>query len=312
MYVDEKDWVLLKTLSEEMNITKTAQRLFTSQPALTYRIKQIEKEFGVSIITRGKKGVLLTTEGEYIVEYALRMLSTLSQTKDFVRNMSEGVRGTIRLGVSGNFVHYKLPSLLKAFLTQYPEIHITVTAGRSSEIIQLLKKEEIQIGIVRGNEILDLNGSNKVLIHQDPLCVISYENIDMDVLPTLGRIDYKTGQSLKSTIDNWWKNTFNQPPYITMKVDQVETCKEMVKNELGYAIIPKICIKRNEEFYIKEILLNNSLITRDTRLYYRESLLELSSIKAFVEFMSVHHIGDKKFPESLTKQNLKNLSMLRK
>ena len=111
--MDEKDWELLKTLSEEKNITKAAERLYISQPALTYRIKQIEKEFGVIIITRGKKGVLLTTEGEYIVEYALRMLSNLRQTKDFVRNISEGVRGKIRLGVSGNFVHYKLPSLFE-------------------------------------------------------------------------------------------------------------------------------------------------------------------------------------------------------
>ena len=284
--MDEKDWVLLKTLSEERNITKTAQRLYTSQPALTYRIKQIEKEFGVSIITRGKRGVLLTMEGEYIVEYALRMLSNLRQTKDFVRNISEGVRGTIRLGVSGNFVHYKLPSLLKAFLTQYPEIHITVTAGRSSEIIQLLKKEEIQIGIVIGNETWDLNGSNRVLIQQDPICIISYKEIDTETLPIIPRIDYITGMSLQSIIDNWWKNTYNPPPYITMKVDQVETCKEMVKSELGYAIIPKVCIKPNEEFYIKEISLDNSLITRDTWMYYRESLLQLSSIKAFVEFMS--------------------------
>ncbi len=200
--MDEKDWVLLKTLSEERNITKTAERLYISQPALTYRIKQIEKEFGVSIITRGKRGVLLTMEGEYIVEYALRMLSNLRQTKDFVRNISEGVRGTIRLGVSGNFVHYKLPSLLKAFLTQYPEIHITVTAGRSSEIIQLLKKEEIQIGIVIGNETWDLNGSNRVLIQQDPICIIAYKEIDTKTLPIISRIDYITGMSLQLIIDN--------------------------------------------------------------------------------------------------------------
>jgi DNA-binding transcriptional LysR family regulator len=284
--VDEKDWVLLKTLSEEMNVTKTAARLYISQPALTYRIKQIEKEFGVSIITRGKKGVLFTTEGEYIVEYAIRMLSNLRETKDFVRNISDGVSGTIRIGVSSNFVHYKFPTLLKDFLIRYPAIHINVTAGRSTEIIQLLKKEEIQIGIVRGNEIWDVNGGNRVLIDQDPICIISYEKIDMETLPSIPRIDYKIGQSLKSEIDNWWKNTYKQPPYITMKVDQVETCKEMVKNELGYAIIPKICIKPNEEFYIQEISLNDSFLIRETWMYYRESLIQLSTIKAFVDFIS--------------------------
>lgn len=303
--MNEKDWEVLKTLSGEMNITKTAQRLYISQPALTYRIKQIEKEFGVDIITRGKKGISFTTEGEYIVEYALRMLSNLKQTKDFVQNVSAGVRGTIRLGVSSNFVHYKLPSLLKSFLTQYPEIHINVIAGRSSEIIQLLKQEEIQIGIVRGNETWDVKGSKKELIHQDPICIISYEEIDMDKIPILPRIDYITGVTLKATIDNWWKSIYNQPPYITMKVDQVETCKEMVKNELGYAIIPEICIKSNEEFFIKKISLDNVLLTRKTWMYYRESLLRLSSIKAFVDYMTVSTNEGEKVPlESLPISNI--------
>ena len=81
-----------------------------------------------------------------------------------------------------------------------PVQHITVTAGRSSEIIQLLKKEEIQIGIVIGNETWDLNGSNRVVIQQDPICVISYKEIEMETLPIIPRIDYTTGQSLKSTI----------------------------------------------------------------------------------------------------------------
>lgn len=71
-----------------------------------------------------------------------------------------------------------------------------------------------------------------------------------------------------------------------MKVDQVETCKEMVKNKLGYAIIPKICIKPNEEFYIQEISLNDSLLIRETWMYYRESLVQLSTVKAFVDFIS--------------------------
>lgn len=51
----ERDFELLKILHEEQNITKAAERLHISQPALTYRIKQIEKEFGTKIILRGKK-----------------------------------------------------------------------------------------------------------------------------------------------------------------------------------------------------------------------------------------------------------------
>ena len=54
--MDEKDWKMLVTIYEERNITKAARKLFISQPALTYRIKQLETEFKTNLIARGKKG----------------------------------------------------------------------------------------------------------------------------------------------------------------------------------------------------------------------------------------------------------------
>ena len=51
--MDERDWLILKILYEKKNITKTAQSLYISQPTLTKRIQQIEKEFDLTIINRG-------------------------------------------------------------------------------------------------------------------------------------------------------------------------------------------------------------------------------------------------------------------
>ena len=54
--MENKDCQLLRILNKTRNITKAAEELYISQPALTYRIKQIEKDFNTTIITRGKKG----------------------------------------------------------------------------------------------------------------------------------------------------------------------------------------------------------------------------------------------------------------
>ena len=51
--MDTKDWIVLKTISDERSLTKAAERLYLSQPALTYRLRNLEKEFGVTILTRG-------------------------------------------------------------------------------------------------------------------------------------------------------------------------------------------------------------------------------------------------------------------
>lgn len=279
--MDEKDWVILKTLSEERTISKTAQHLYISQPALTYRIKQIENEFGVKIVSRNKKGVLLTTEGEYIVNYARNMLVNLREIKDNVLNL-EGVQGTLRLGVSSIFAYYKLPSLLKVFTEQFPEIQINVTTGWSFDIMHLLQKEEIQIGIVRGNHNWN---DKKHQISEESIFLVSSSEIDLKQLPNLPRIDYITSIPLKENIDNWWRNNYNQSPNIKMVVDRVETCKEMIKHGLGYGLLPEICLKPSDELFTKKISFNNSLLHRETWLFYRDSLLNLTMAEAFINFL---------------------------
>ena len=67
--MDEKDFLYLKELAENGNITKTAEKLFVTQAALSKRIKAIEEELGVTLFTRSHYGVHLTPEGEIVVRH---------------------------------------------------------------------------------------------------------------------------------------------------------------------------------------------------------------------------------------------------
>ena len=91
--MDEKDWRILKTIAEEKNITKAAARLFISQPALTYRVKKIEEEFGARVFSRVPSGVVFTQQGEFLLGYADEMLLRLDAVKDQIKNMER--RGDI-------------------------------------------------------------------------------------------------------------------------------------------------------------------------------------------------------------------------
>lgn len=275
--MNEKDCQILKVLSEELNITRAARRLYISQPALSYRIKQIEDQFNTSIITRSQKGIQFTTEGEHVLEYAINMLSQLKKTKDLIDNTSKNIGGTIRLGVSSNYAHYKLPSNLQKFLKLYPNVQINVTTGWSSDVTELLRKEEVQIAIIRGNHLWD---QKKTLLYKESLSIISKNGVDLHELPNLPRIDYKTDHSLDTSLKNWWYSNYNKPANITMTVDKIETCKEMVKHGLGYAIVPEMCLQENDNLAVKKISKK-----RKTWLLYSDSLLKLKLVKAFVKFM---------------------------
>ncbi|MCM3442182.1 LysR family transcriptional regulator [Metabacillus halosaccharovorans] len=281
--MDERDWLILKVLYEKKNITKAAQSLYISQPTLTKKIQQIEKEFEVAIITRGAKGVHFTPQGEYLVKCANEMLSRLCEMKETVQNMSQEVGGTLRLAVSNYMTRHKLPGLLKLFREQFPNVNYKVTTGWSHEVYHLVYNQDVHIGIVRG----DYHWADaKQLLFEETICIASKEKIDLEDLPSLPRIQYETDMTLKTLIDNWWTGTFSSPPFIGMEVDKADTCKEMVLNGLGYGILPSVLVENHPDLHC--IHLENDkglpLIRKTWMLYHKESL-EMKVVKEFVDYV---------------------------
>ena len=82
--MEDRDWLILQILHEQKNITRTAQALFISQPALTARLRQIEEEFGTEIVFRTTKGVHFSPKGEYLAKESSNILRNLQNIKDTV------------------------------------------------------------------------------------------------------------------------------------------------------------------------------------------------------------------------------------
>ncbi len=281
--LDERDWLVLQTLYNVKNMTKAAQHLYISQPALTNRLQQLEKEFGVQIVNRGRRGVQFTPQGEYLAKSANEMLLTIQKIKENVLNMEEQMVGTLRLGVSNFFTDYMLPNLLKRFKDQYPNIEFKVTTNFSSHIAHLIYNQDVHIGIVKG----DYNWKDREhLLFEETICIASKDEIDINNLPYLPRIDYHTDPSLKNAIDKWWSEHFTQPPLISIEVDKVDTCKKMVLNGLGYAILPSLIVKDEKDLYVTNLTsIDGKPIVRKTWMIYHQDSLKLNIVKAFVDFI---------------------------
>lgn len=297
--MDEKDWLLLQSLCKEKSLTRAAERMYMTQPALTYRLQQLEKRFGVPLIVKHGKGVRFTPEGEYLANYAGKMLAELRDTQDHIINMQREIQGTLRIGASIYFGQYELPLIIKKFLEQYPKVQVHVDTGFSSEIFDMLLQEEIQVGIIRGEfQWLD----KKHLIQEENICLVSTKELDLDELPSLPRINYRAPRlalklgdqmsfSLGALIDQWWHERYRDPPTITMQVDSYETCKEMAKFGLGYTIIPRVFVRPGENLHTVDLTLGDGQpIKRRTWMLYRESTLQFAVVDRFVEFMQHYEL----------------------
>lgn len=285
--MDHKDWLILKTISEEKNLTKAAERLYLSQPALSYRVKNLEKDFGANIVLRNTTGIIFTPQGEYLLAYALKMLTQLAITKEQIQNMDNKIQGTLRIGTSAIFAHYELPAILKGFLERYPDVDISLKTGLSSQINKMLQKEAFAVAVLRGDYFWP---EEKHLLQEEPICLASPQKIDFKELPTLPRINYGTDSSLRVMLEDWWRENFSIPPKIAMEVDSMDTCRQMVLHGLGWAILPLIGLQQHDSLYTQELHWRDGTpVLRRTWMLYRNASLELSPVYAFTNYLKEYY-----------------------
>jgi DNA-binding transcriptional LysR family regulator len=288
--MEERDWLMLKLLHENRNITKTAQDLYISQPALTNRIKHIEQEFQVKILIRGSKGVSFTPQGEYLVTCANDMLLQHRKVKENILNIGKDIKGTLRIGTSKFIAEHKLPNLLSLFKDQHPNVDFKIISSWSNDIVNLVNKQEVHVGFHRGE--LNWLGPEHLLF-RDKLCIACKNKIDIQQLPTIPRITHAAENTVQRLLNQWWTEKFDQPPLIAAETDHVNTCKEMVIHGLGYAILPLSLVSGIDSLHKYELTFNNGQpIDRIARMIYLEETLELNVVKAFVNFVKSLNFQD--------------------
>jgi len=281
--LNDRDWIILKTIAEERNITKAAERLYVSQPALTYRLKLLEREFRVKILIRTPNGVILTPQGEYLLTYSNEMLLRLTKMKEQLASFGDKVKGPLRIGSSAIFANYELPQLLHGFRELYPETEIFLKTGMSKQVRRMIEHEEVAVAIIRGDPEWK---EEKHLLFDEPVCLVSKTPLEVEDLPNHPRIIYGTDSSLQSLVSEWWRKTFARPFIESMAVDTMDTCRRMVQQNLGWAILPSIGLSEFDDLLLHPLFWpDGSPLIRKTWICYGAYAKELPTVRAFIDYV---------------------------
>jgi DNA-binding transcriptional LysR family regulator len=284
--MDTKDWQALKVLHETGNITKASELLFISQPALSKRIRNLEEEFGVKLLLRSARGVEFTSEGEHVAAYAVEMLNRLQEAKDTVQNMGVlRTKGMIRIGAPNRFAHRVLPGLIRVFSARNPEIRVHIRSAYTFEILKWLRNEELHVAFVRG--MVKQPNLERFLINRENVCLISRSPISLEVLPRTPRVVYSTDPPLHDSLEVWWQKVFACPMKTGVEVTDSQTCIQMVRQGLGYAIVPQYCLDGGNSGLFVEALRDHEgkPMLRETYMVYDRKYLDLTAVRKFVSFI---------------------------
>lgn len=131
------------------SLTKAAEELYISQPAVSQAVKQLESQLGTPLFHRTHRGMELTAQGGELVfhdvESALRLLTGVETRLSELR---ESATGTIRIGASETIFEYILSEKIVEYHKQYPQVKIELISDVSPRIIEQLKSDKCDIGFL--------------------------------------------------------------------------------------------------------------------------------------------------------------------
>lgn len=146
--INQSDLKYFIELCKTLHVSRAAERLGISQPALSHCLKRLEAETGVVLFTRNKKGVLLTHAGQRVFEKAEDLIQKWDEVMASAKSENEMIAGTIRLGCHTAVAQYTLPKVLPQFLKDNPAVTVQLEHGLSRHVNEALISDRLDAGLV--------------------------------------------------------------------------------------------------------------------------------------------------------------------
>lgn len=280
--MDINDCKMLMILAEEGNVTRTAERLYIAQSSISYRLKNLEAEFGCPLFIRTKSGISFTSQGKYLSQYAKNSWKQYLYTREQIQTLEGCLKGDLRIGVASVLALNIFPQILKSFHTLYPDIEIYLRSSKSNQICQMIERDEVAVALTRGEPVW---GEEKDLLFEEPLGLVSTFPLEKSTLPQLPYLAHPNS-NISSTAIAWWQQNFSVPPKTIMEIDNTDICLKMLLQGLGWSILPAVGLSGYPTLYFKPILwADGTPITRKTYMLYRRSNHQLSLVQIFTNYL---------------------------
>lgn len=278
-----EDYALLLSLNKIGTIRGTAKSILISQPAVTQRLKYIEDYFGQAIFIRTPKRLVLTPSGEMILNHAALVIDQEKKIKNALAESSKEVQGTLSIACSSLISQRFLPAILGEFNTTFPKVAIDLVTGISEDIKR--DHRNYHVCIIRGEKLKE---TTCVRLFDDPLFIFDTEPFPENKMKKRPLISFSSDDSMHELVDNWLYHHQDEiQPLRTITVDQIETCKQFMKQGLGMAVLPEsVSDSMKDEYPHVPLKLNGEAVTRDTWVCYQEGTRRLPQVDQFINALT--------------------------
>lgn len=283
------------TVAKCGSLTKAAEELYISQPAVSQAIKQLETQLGGQLFNRTHKGMELSdTGGKQIFSTVEQALKLFDEAESKYSELKDTATGVVRICASDTVcTHFLLP-YIKKYHQRFPDVNLILQNGTSAQTIELLKNNKGDVGFVNlPIDDSDINLSNTVMqlhdtfVASDRFIELTEGVIDLKRLQDYPLLMLELSAATRQAIVNF-AHSHGIHLHPEIEVASLELMTELAKNGIGIACIPREFVRHQleEEKSLKEIKTNPTLPTRAIGLALPKNASMTFAVKEFIKLLN--------------------------
>ncbi|PMR71546.1 HTH-type transcriptional regulator CysB [Halomonas heilongjiangensis] len=278
-----------------LNVSATAQSLFTSQPGISKQIRLLEDELGVEIFARsGKHLTRVTPAGQAIIELAGRVLRLTENIKEVAQEHSDERRGSLSIATTHTQARYALPPVIRDFTRKYPDVALHMQQGTPKQIAQMVSDGQADFAIA--TESLELfndlvllpcyRWNRCVLVPRDhPLAQL--ESLTLEALAAHPLVTYVFGFTGRSQLDDAFR-AHGLSPNVVLTAADADVIKTYVRLGMGVGIVAHMAVDPEQDTDLVALDAGHLFESSTTKIGIRRGTFMRSYMYDFLQRFASH------------------------
>ncbi len=279
----------------DLNVSATAQSLYTSQPGISKQIRLLEDELGVEVFSRsGKHLTRITPAGEAILRTAGEILRKVESIKQVAQEFSDVRKGNLSIATTHTQARYVLPDVIGKFIKEYPEVSLQLNQGTPMQISEMAADGSVDFAIA--TEAMDLfsdlimlpcyNWNRCILVPKNhPLTQLSELTIQDVARQPL--VTYVFGFTGRSKLDEAFME-HGLAPRVVFTAADADVIKTYVRLGIGVGIVAKQAYNPEVDTDLVALDASHLFKTSTTRLAFRRGTFLRGFMYDFIELFAPH------------------------
>jgi LysR family cys regulon transcriptional activator len=288
-----------EVFQNDLNVSATAERLFTSQPGISKQIRLLEEELGIDIFVRGgKQFVGVTPGGEQVLRLSGEILSKVNDIRKIAEEYHNREIGELSIATTHSQARYALPKVVQKFMQKYPNIRLTIHQGTPAQIAEQVSKGQVDIAIAtEGTDLFEnltklpcYQWNRSVIVpHGHPLTQVS--ELTLEDIARCPIVTYTFGFTGRSQLDQAFEAAGIRPQVALTAVD-ADVIKTYVRLGLGVGIVAHMAHDPQADGDLVPLEAAHLFASSTTKIVIRRETYLRTFLYDFIEIVAPHLTRD--------------------